>query len=408
MDPLRLVFVTRRFWPLVGGREKVMANLAVELARRGWGATIVTGRWRPNWPELITFHELPVVRLPHPAEGGWRTFRHIRALARWLQRNRDGYDLVYVSGLKHEAYAAVRAVGGRVPVVLRAEGAGRQGDCLWQLHQRCGRRIKGQCVKAAAFVGPSRAIERELQAAGYPRQRIHYLPHGVPIPPPRSSTTKARARAMLRATSAALGMPQWAPLVLYTGSFRAEKGLKYLVGAWETILGRWPHARLWLAGDGADATALQRQIEAMNLAHRVLAVGVFDTADPLLSAADLFVMPSLEGGGGVSLLEAMAAGLPIVAGDTAANRAVLRDGREGLLVPAADGEAFCGAIARLFQDPDLAARLGAAARERAAAEFSLAKMADAHVRLFERLAEANARATKQEKGIAPCSQGAPS
>jgi len=429
VNPLRLVFVTPRFWPLIGGSQKVMANLAVELAGRGHRVTILTARWRPNWPERITLHELPVVRLPPPAvpsvgrqgcptarwagmasahtphrRAGWRTFRYVRALARWLKQSQDGHDLVYVSTLKHEAYATLRAVGGRPPVVLRAERAGRHGDCLWQLEAGCGRRIKERCMKAAAFVGPSRAIQRELQAAGYPRQRIHYLPDGVPVPPPRSPAAKAAARAVLGAAHAALQMPHWAPLVLYTGRLHPRNGLKHLLAAWEPILARWPHARLWLAGDGPDRAALRGQIEAMNLTHRVVLVGVFDTVDELLSAADLFVLPSLEGGGGLSLLEAMAAGLPIVAGETAGNRAVLCDAREGLLVPAADGGAVSAAIARLFDQPDLAARLGAAARDRATAEFSLAKMADAHVTLFERLVDPDLSTTGQErreKGTVP-------
>jgi glycosyltransferase involved in cell wall biosynthesis len=385
--PLRLVFVIRQFWPLIGGSQKVMARLAVELARRGCGVTILTARWRPGWPARISFHELPVLRLPHPPEGGWKTFRYTRALARWLKQNQDGYDLVYVSTLKQEAEAALRAVGGRVPVVLRAERAGRFGDCLWQIEAPGGRRIKQRCMKAAAFVGPSRAIHRELQAAGFPRPRIHLLPDGVPIPPPRSRKTRAAARAVLRDANAALEMPSWAPLALSTGPLEPSQGLKHLVAAWDAIAARWPHARLWLAGDGPDRAALQAEIQGLNLSGRVALVGVFDTVDELLAAADLFVLPSLEGGGGLSLLEAMAAGLPIVAGDTPGNRAVLSDGRQGLLVPVGDAAGLSAAVARLLENRDLAARLGDAARQRAAADFSLAEMIDAHVTLFQQLAD---------------------
>jgi len=385
VKPLRLVLVTRRFWPLIGGGEKVMGNLGVELASRGCRVTILTARWRPTWPARITFHEVPVVRLPPPDGRGWRTICYMRALARWLTRNQDAYDLVYVSGLKHEAYATLRTVGQRVPAALRAEKAGRHGDCLWQIEAGCGRRIKQRCMKAAAFVGPSRAVHRELQAAGYPRPRIQLLHDGVAIPPPRSPKIKAAARAVLGEANAALDVPHWAPLALYAGPMDAGKGLKHLLAAWGQIVARWPQARLWLAGDGPDRAALQAQIEAMNLGHRIALVGVFDTVDELLSAADLFVLPSLEGDFCLGLLEAMAAGLPIVAGDTPGNRDVLNDGREGLLVPAADAGALSAAIARLFEQRELASRLGAAARDRAAAEFSLAQMADAHVTLFERL-----------------------
>jgi glycosyltransferase involved in cell wall biosynthesis len=390
LNPLRLVFVTRRFWPLIGGSQKVLANLAVELAGRGCRVQILTARWRPNWPAQITFHELPVVRLPPPGERGLRTLRYMRALAGWLKQHQDAYDLVYVSGLKHEAYATLRAVGRCVPVVLRAEKAGRCGDCLWQIEAGCGRRIKDRCMKAAAFVGSSRALHRELQAAGYPRPRIQLLHDGVPIPPPRSPKAKAAARAVLGEANAALEVPHWAPLALYAGPMHAGQGLKHLLVAWQQIVARWPQARLWLAGDGPDRAALQGQIEAMNLGHRIALIGVFDTVDELLAAADLFVLPSLDGDVCLVLLEAMAAGLPIVAGDTPGNRSVLSDGREGLLVPADDAGALSSAIVRVLEQRDLAAGLGAAARERAMAEFSLAAMADGHVALFQHVMQLGA------------------
>ena len=94
--------------------------------------------------------------------------------------------------------------------------------------------------------------------------------------------------------------------------------------------------------------------------------------------------PSPEGSP-VALLEAMAAGLPIAAVDAAANRSVLTDGQEGLLVAADDPAALMTEMARLYKEPDLAARLGNAARARAEAEFSLARMADQHVTWFEKL-----------------------
>jgi len=390
VNPLRLVFVTPRFWPLADDPERALANLAAELVARGCRVTVLTAAWDPSWSTRITFRGVPVVRLPHPPRGGRQTFRYVRSVSRWLQSNRGRYDLVYVSTLRHEAYAAVRtlrchAATRGVPVVLRPSTAGRFGDCLWQIDARCGRRIKRECMKAAAWVGSSRAIERELQAAGYPRTAIHLLPDGVRAAPPRDPAAMAAARAALIQANATLEMPAGTPMAVCIAPLRRDTALRHLISAWHTVVARWPNARLWLAGEGPDRRVLSHQIEALNLTGRVVLVGVFDELDVLLDAADLFVLPSLQGGTSLALLEAMAAGVPIVAGDVQGNRDAITDGRHGLLVPPGNVDALAATIVRLLQRPDLAAQLGVAARERAAAEFSLAKMANGHLTLFQSL-----------------------
>ncbi len=133
MNGLRLVFVMRRYWPLVGGAEMVMANLASELRERGATVTIVTAQWHADWPQEVVHREVPVVRLPNPLQRGWGTLRYMLAFSGWLRKHRDEFDLVYVSMLKHDAHAAVGALArSQIPVVLRAEGGGPAGDCQWQ------------------------------------------------------------------------------------------------------------------------------------------------------------------------------------------------------------------------------------------------------------------------------------
>ena len=392
MSSLRLILITRRFWPLVGGAERVMANLAAEFASRKIDVTLLTAQWRPDWPREITYRGVPVVRLRQPSLRGWGTFCYMRALARWLGDHDDPRQLVYVSMLKHDAYAALGAVGRQVPVVLRAEGAGPTGDCLWQLDANFGGRIKRRSMKADALIGPSRAIERELIAAGYPRTRIHYLPNGVPLAEKidrtakqTDQTTKKNARKALAALRPHLDCPADCPLAVYTGRLHEAKGLDDLVRAWQRIVARRPDARLWLAGEGPHERALRERIEAANLTGHVSLPGLFDNVDDLLAAADLFVLPSLQEGMSISLLEAMSAALPVVATDIPGNRDLVTDGRHGLLVPVENCEALSDAILRLLDDPPLGARLATAARDRVRQEFSVKKMADRHLELFESL-----------------------
>ena len=385
MSPLRLVMVTRRFWPLVGGSERAMANLAGEFGARDVEVTLLTAKWESHWPAEILYRDVPVVRLPNPGLRFWGTIRYMQSLGRWLRENEERFDLVCVSMLKHDAYAAITAVGDRVPVVLRAAGAGVSGDCMWQVEANCGLKIKRRCMRAEAFVGPSEAIRRELIAAGYPRDRVHHMPNGVPIAPVPGIGAKANARQALATANRALSVPSSEPLAVYTGRLDEAKGLGHLVAAWESVVARWPHAQLWLAGEGPYGTELKTQIEARCLGGRVVLAGVFDNVDELLTAADLFVLPSFEEGMSVALLEAMAAGLPVVASRIPGNEKVVTDSSDGLLVPAKDTPALAAAILRVFDEPELATRLGAAARETVVNRFSLAKMADNYLELFERL-----------------------
>ncbi len=107
----------------------------------------------------------------------------------------------------------------------------------------------------------------------------------------------------------------------------------------------------------------------------------------MLAAADLFVFPAATGGAPTPLVEAMAAGLPIVTLDTADHREVLAGEGEAILVRAATAQRFAAAILRLLRDRALAERLGAAARRRTAQQFSSDRMAGEHLRLFASLVE---------------------
>ncbi len=384
--PPRVLFITRRFWPLVGGAETMIANLSAALVASGANAMVATARWEPSWPPEITHHGVRVVRLPHPPLRIWGTMRYMRELAMWLSRNEREFDLMYVSQLKHDAYVAVRA-GRRFgqPVILRAAGAGETGDCHWHTSGRCGTRIRRETQRAAAVIAPSAAIRDEFIAAGYSPARIVLLPSGVPIGRAVNADGRLQARATIGAANAALSLGPQTKLAVYTGRLHASKGLADLVAAWAKLTVRVNDARLWLVGEGPAHAALLRRIDALGLSGRVVLPGTFDNIDDVLAAADLFVLPSESEGLSHSLLEAMAAGLPIVASDISSNAEAIRDHLEGLLVPPHDCDALAAAIERIFTDPQQATELGAAARRRAENSFSLKQMVGAHLALFERL-----------------------
>lgn len=383
----RLVLITRRFWPLVGGAELVMARLAAAFQAAGASTLILTARWQPDWPHEIEHHGVRVVRLRNSPQRVWGTWRYMQAIRAWLKSHRGEFDLAYVSMLKHDAYAALTAAQKfPFPVAVRAECAGLTGDCHWQLQARFGQRIKRRCMHASALIAPGPAVERELIAAGYPRERIHYISNGVNVSRPRDSAGRAAARAALAEVHPALAAPDAAPIVVYTGRLNPVKGLDDLVAAWPDVLSRHPAARLWLVGEGPERDRLIRLSKDLGLSGHVVLPGPFDDVDDFLQAADIFVLPSREEGMSMALLEAMAAGLPVVASAIPANQVLIEDGLQGRLVPTGAPSVLAATICEVLSQPQQAAALGEQARARVAARYSLDKMVEDHLALFSQLA----------------------
>jgi glycosyltransferase involved in cell wall biosynthesis len=382
--------VTRRFWPLVGGEQAAVSLLAAGLAARGAACTILTYRWRPDWPPQIEHRGIRVVRLPLAGFGAWGALREMQALARWLRRNRATFDLACVSGLRHDACAALWAgQRRRFPVVLRPAGCGLTGDCHWQLDARCGYRIKRMCMRADAFVSPTSAIHRELIAAGYPRDRLRHIPCGVPPAEPRTEVGRHAARLTLSQAHPALGSTENSPIAVYTGRLHPAKGLEHLVAAWPIVLARQPQARLWLVGEGPEAAALNERVRARGLAASIILPGAFDPVDDFLAAADLYVQPAIEDGTNLGLLEALAAGLPVVASDLPGHRDLIEHLTTGLLVPAEQPDALAAAILRALENRGEAAARAEAARQRTAREFTVDRMVEEHLALFQALLQSD-------------------
>lgn len=372
--PMRIALLTRRYPPLIGGAEAMLRYLAAALAEAGAEVTVLTSRIDPALPPEETAAvgrgSLRVCRLATSPLRFVGTFLYMRGLRRTLDALRP--DVAYVSMLKHDAYVAV-GVGRRLgfPVVLRPEGAGATGDIAWQGWGRFGRKIAARCRDADAFVAISAAVRRELEAAGYPADRIVDLPNGVPVP---ASPWTER--------------PGWrdAPRAAYVGRLAPEKGLRTLVDAWPIVVERHPRATLALFGEGPERTALERRIAELGLTRHVHLRGPTDDAAARLREADLFVLPSLEEGMSMALLEAMALGMPLVATSIPGNRRLVDPDTHGRLAPPADAAALARAILDQWSDLDRAIQMGRAARSLVARDYSIDAVARAHRELFEQLA----------------------
>jgi glycosyltransferase involved in cell wall biosynthesis len=376
--------ITRRFWPLVGGGEMVMTNLACEFKKLGAQPTILTAQWDTNWPRQIEHREIPVQRLPNPAQRGWGTYTYMDALSRWLTHNASQYDAVLVSMLKHSAYSAIGACKKTGhPVILRIEGGGETGDCAWHESSRFGKRIRRRCQQAAAIVTPSQATYDEALGVGFESSTLHHIPNGVTVG--RSSVVdKATIRQQLHEINHDLSCDPETKIALFTGRLTRKKGLFELVSAWQSVAERIPKSQLWLVGEGPDRDQLFATIQDLDLVGKVVMPGTFDDVLDFLAAADVFTLPSYTEGLSLSLLEAMAQRLPVIASDIVGNRQLIVDGTHGRLIPVQEVASLAAAIYEAFANDNQ--QQVDAAESRVATQFSLADMAQAHLNLLTQAA----------------------
>ena len=179
-----------------------------------------------------------------------------------------------------------------------------------------------------------------------------------------------------------IGLENGGPMLLSVGRLVYQKGHEYLVHAMPQVLRRYPRAKAVICGEGALRPDLERQIGELGLQSSVKLLGNRNDVGPFLASADLFVLPSRWEGLPVALLEAMGAGLPVVATRVEGVDEVVEDERQGLLVPPEDSDALASALLQLIGDPQLRSRMGEAARRRIQAHYTLDIMCDKYFKIM--------------------------
>ena len=298
---------------------------------------------------------------------------------------------------------AARGAASLAPVIaaLRRERASVfHAHQTWSLSCRYGivaaalARVPARLATAQLFVEMPRLLGIDLQhalltrclhrhvavsrfVASRLRDRFHVPPEKIVVIP-NAATSGARAKPAPRSELARNGA---GPVVLTVARLDGQKGITHLLDAVAAV----PQASFAIAGDGPNRDALEQRAMALGVSDRVRFLGHRNDVPALLAAADLFVLPSLYEGLPLAVLEAMAAGVPVVATAIGGTDEVVRDGETGTLVPPANPEALAAAIGRALFDRDRASRLALAARSLVASEYSVASMVGSVSRLYDQL-----------------------
>jgi glycosyltransferase involved in cell wall biosynthesis len=372
-----VAIVSTYYPPELGGAETAAERLATFLVRRGHPVLVVTKRTSFDHPEEERLGGVHVIRTRpvgrRRASGKWLA---LPGILRAVIRRRGEFQVICCVDYRAVGLAALLA--GRfahVPVLFQAQTEGvLAGAWLVERMRSLGVRpgsvaervvtwpVRFLYGQADAFACISRAIEREALACGVPRDRVHYIPN--PIDTVRFAPATMADR---RARRAALGVPAEAVVAVFVGRLSREKGVMDLVGAWQAcavkdallvIVGPDMSGNRWDVG-----AAARRFVAEHNLADSVRFAGAQPVREVAgwLQIADIAVQPSHFESFGISAVEALATGLPLVTSDTGGSRDFAETEVNALVVQAQDIGALATALRRLLTDPELRRRLGAAA-----------------------------------------------
>jgi glycosyltransferase involved in cell wall biosynthesis len=242
--------------------------------------------------------------------------------------------------------------------------------------------IRAQCavipVIADRFIAVSNDTAQSLQEAfRLPSRRVCIIRNAIPVVAFNRvphAVPDASGRARLNGASTR-------PVVLTAARLDDLKGHRYLLEAAAQV----PEALFVLAGEGSERNSLLAQAQALGIADRVLFLGYRWDIPELLASCDLFVLPSLKEGLSLAILEAMAAGRPVIATAVGGSAETVTHGETGLLVRPEDPTALAEAIRTLLRDESLARRLADAGRAYVNREHTLERMAQQVMDVYDEI-----------------------
>jgi glycosyltransferase involved in cell wall biosynthesis len=341
-----------------GGTERQMIELQRRLNPERWQVHVACLHARGAWFHRMSESAASVTEFPLKSFSRPDTMRQAWAFMRWC-RDR-GIVIVHTADLYANIFALPAAAFAHVPVRIANRREINPDKSLGQIVMQ-----RGAYECAHKIVANSRAAADRLRREGVPARKVATISNGVD----RQIFVPHAARPKLRR-------------VVVVANLRPEKRHDVLIDAAPEVLRHFPDARFEIVGGGPGLRSLQARTVDQGVAHAFAFVGHDEEVATRLRTADIFVLPSESEAFPNAVLEAMSAGLPIVASGVGGMLELIDDHRTGLLVPPGDPNALARGICRLMADQPLGARLGEAASHEVRGRYSFDRMTAAFEALY--------------------------
>jgi glycosyltransferase involved in cell wall biosynthesis len=298
---------------------------------------------------------------------GRADLRAIREIREYIRT--DQVDLIHTHGYKADLYGYLAARGEAKPIVATCHNwVG--GTAALGIYNRLDRMALRKFNGVAAV---SKAVAGQLRDARIADNKIHTIANGIDIekfcgaePAWFGSSPDAKQKT-----------------VGIVARLDLQKGFEYLLQAIAGLTSTHPDLRLVIVGEGPDQGAIQSMADRLNLIPRIVFAGQRGDMANVYAGFHIFVLPSLNEGLPMTVLEAMASSRPVIASKVGAIPTVVRDGETGLLVDPKDVVGLRAALDRLLTDPALSSRLATQGHDWVRRHFTSDAMAENYLRMYE-------------------------
>ena len=363
--PTRVMHITQDL--TVGGLERVIVLLCRTLDRERFEPSVLCLRKAGDFAAELMAEGIPVHVLPWSREKlDYFTFRKV---GRVLREQR--IDVIHSHNTGPFFHGALGATLAGVKTHIHTDHARPFPDSVrWMVAEHLLSHL------AYRVVGVSDDTTHNLRHyEKIPEGKLATIPNGIDLQPIRSDATQLRHE---------LGIAPGTPVIGTAGRLAHQKGLEFLVQAAEILRPRFPDLKVLIVGEGSEQAALQNMVDRAGLQENVHLLGLRMDIPDLLALFDIYALPSRWEGLPMAILEAMAAGLPIVGSAVGGVPTAVREGVNGFLVEPEDAASLAGSLERLLNDPHLRRRMGEAGRKRYEASFTARQMTRRYEKLYLR------------------------
>jgi glycosyltransferase involved in cell wall biosynthesis len=303
------------------------------------------------------------VRMVHcQGRADWRAVRQIEECIQ-----EDGIELLHTHGYKADLYGYVAARRSGKPIVATCHNwVG--GTAALGIYNHLDRMALKRFHGLAAV---SDSVAQRLLASGVSAQKITTIANGIDV----QTFERARPSLVLNFDgSKVIGM---------VARLDLQKGFEYLLRAARELSGDFPQLKVVIVGEGPDRSEIEDMIRRLGLQSNVILAGQGSDMPGIYAAMDVFVLPSLNEGLPMTILEAMASRKPVIATRVGAIPSVIKDRETGLLVDPGDADGLRDALANLLSQPDLCCRMGAAGRDWVSRNYTSEAMALKYRQMYD-------------------------